>query len=175
MIETERLVLKSYSDSDRDSMAEILTNEEIKKTYMIPNFKSEDEVTKMFYKLKELSLSDKHYVRGIYAQDKLIGFINDVDIDDGVIELGYVIHPSYQHKGYCTEALKAAIEDLFKKGYREVQAAAFEENEASFSVMKKAGMTPIEKADDITYHGKLHHCRYYAIKKTNKMKISYTV
>lgn len=165
MIKTERLVLKAYSDSDRDSMAELLTNEEIKKTFMVPDFKSEDEVTKMFNKLKEFSLSDEHYERGIYIEDKLIGFINDVEIYNGSIELGYVIHPHYSHKGYCTEALKAAIDDLFSKGFNEVVAGAFEENEASFNVMKKAGMKLIDKEDDITYHGKLHHCRYYSIKK----------
>ena len=38
----------------------------------------------------ELDYSNEHYERGIYIEHRLIGFVNDVKIADGVIELGYV-------------------------------------------------------------------------------------
>lgn len=95
VIQTQRLVIGPYTDSDRDSMIELLTNEQIRETFMLPDFHTIEEATDMFRKLKYLSYSDQHYERGIYRAGELIGFVNDVDIGDGYIEIGYVIHPIY--------------------------------------------------------------------------------
>lgn len=99
-------------------MIELLTNQEIKVNFMIPDFKNEKEAINMFKKLQAFSYSDEHYERGIYIDDKLIGFVNDVEIGDGVIELGYVIHPKHQNKGYASEMLKAVINDLLREGFQ---------------------------------------------------------
>lgn len=80
-------------------MIELLTNDDIKKTYLIPDFKTEEEITGMVEKQLEFSLSEAHFVRGIYLDHTLIGFVNDVEIANGVIELGYVIHPAFQNRG----------------------------------------------------------------------------
>ncbi len=70
---------------------------------MLPDFQSEEDAAKLFYRLKELSLSEEHYVAGIHLDHKLIGFLNDVEIAGKKIELGYVIDPEYHNKGYATE------------------------------------------------------------------------
>lgn len=132
---------------------------------MIPDFPTKKEGMAMFKKLKEYSLSESHYERGIYMKGIVIGFINDVEIEGNKIELGYVIHPDYHNQGYATEALKEAIKDLFQKGFSEIIAGAFEENVASYKVMEKCGMIRMEKEDDIEYHGHLYHCIYYSIKR----------
>lgn len=168
MITTERLVLKPYCDKDMDRMIELLTNEKIKETFMIHDFKSRQEAEKMFWKLQENSLSEEHYEFGIYLENELIGFINDVEIEGKKIELGYVIQPDFHNKGYATEVLRAAIKDLFEKGFEEVITGAFVSNIASCRVMEKCGMVRIDKEEDIEYHGKVHHCIYYAIKKNRK-------
>ena len=85
---------------------------------------------------------------------------------DGGIELGYVIHPRFHGKGYMTQALKAAIEELFSDGYREVITGAFEENRASIRVMEKAGMILQGKTEEIEYRGKTHNCIYYHMEKS---------
>ena len=166
MITTRRLVLKPYSERDREDMIELLTNEKIKETFIIPDFNTRDEAVSMFKKLQEYSLSENHYELGIYKDQHLIGFINDVDMDDVKIEIGYVIHPDFHNKGYATEALAAVIEDLFKKGFCEVMTGAFINNKASCRVMEKCGMERIDKEEDMFYHDKLHHCIYYSKKKT---------
>lgn len=165
IIKTKRLILKPYGDSDEESMIEILTNEKIKETFMIPDFKNKDEAVSMFKKLQKLSNDHNHYERGIYISEQLIGFLNDVDIKQDKIELGYVIHPKYQKMGYATEALMAAIEDLFEKGFNEIITGAFIDNIASISVMKKCGMVKIAKEEDISYHSETRHCIYYAAHK----------
>ena len=166
-IKTERLILRPYSDNDKDDMIDLLTNSTIKKTFMIPNLETEYERVQMFNKIKNFSLSDEHYERGIFLNDVLIGFINDVEVSDDKIELGYVINPKYHNCGYATEALKGVISDLFKKGFGEIITGAFENNTPSIKVMLKCGMNQINKQDDIEYQGEIHHCVYYSIKRTD--------
>ena len=164
VIETERLVLKSISENDQKAMIDILVNNQVKETYMIPGFKDEQEAIKLFNRFKELSLSPNRYVFGIYKDDYLIGFLNDVEIKDDFVEMGYVIHPAYHNQGYATEAFKAVIAHLFEVGFKEVVAGAFESNEASIRVMIKCGMNKQDNYDEIEYRGKIHHCVYYSIK-----------
>lgn len=163
-IKTERLELKPLSDSDRDNMIELLTNNEIKKTYMLPDFESEEQAEKLFLRLKEGSLAYKVYQVGIYLNGMLIGFANEVEREDDKIELGYMIHPEHHNQGYGTEMLKAMIEEMFARGFSEVIAGAFEENPASLRVMEKSGMTKLDKTDEIEYRGVLHKCVYYSKK-----------
>lgn len=162
-IKTERLNIKPYEESDRADLSEILTNEEINKTFMIPDFKREEELEKMVNRIIDYSYLDEHFERGIYLDDKLIGFVNDVGIEGGEIELGYVIHPAFQGKGYATEMLKAVIDELLQTKFSKVITGVFIENTASIRVMQKCGMQRIDKEEDIVYQGINHHCIYFSI------------
>jgi RimJ/RimL family protein N-acetyltransferase len=165
LLATQRLILKPYEEEDKVACIELLLNEEIKKTFMIPNFESQEQAEDMFYKLKQYSISNDHFEYGIYLDNQLIGFINDCEIENDSIELGYVIHPHFKGKGFATEALKAAVNELFRMGYKSVTAAYFEENIASRRVLDKCGMQPLPKDDYIEYLGKSHHCLYYGISR----------
>ena len=165
VINTARLCLHAFSDEDAETMIALLTNSEVIKTYMVPDFRSSAEEVKLFERFKELSGSDERFVYGIYLEEKLIGFINDVEIKETEIELGYVIDPSYKNQGFATEALAAAIKALFAAGFSVVRTGAFEENAASMRVMEKCGMTKQNYTDEIEYRGVTHTCIYYAISK----------
>lgn len=167
VIKTKRLEIKPYQDADEKAMIELLTNQKIKESFMIPDFETEKEAINMFKKLQAFSYSEEHYERGIYIDNKLIGFVNDVEIGDGVIELGYVIHPDHQNIGYASEMLQAVIDELFREGFHQIVAGAFENNAASIQVMQKCGMKKIAKEEDICYHGVFHHCYYYAVFRDN--------
>lgn len=157
------MVLTPFSPDDQERVLDILTSEKIGQTYMLPDFENREAAIPLFRRLLELSREEKRYVRGIYLDDELIGFVNDVEISGTAIELGYVIHPKHQGKGYMTKALRAAMNDLFQKGYGQVICGAFEHNAASIRVMEKAGMHRIEKTDEIEYRGEIHRCIYYSI------------
>lgn len=161
-IETERLVLKPLADSDRNNMIELLTNSEIKKTYMLPDFENEEQAEKLFQRLKAGSQEGKVYQVGIFLNGEVIGYANEVEREEDKIELGYMLHPKHHNKGYATEMLKAMIEEMFARGFSEVLAGAFEENPASMRVMEKSGMTRLEKTDEIEYRGAVHKCVYYS-------------
>ena len=93
--------------------------------------------------------------------------MNDCEIKDDAIEIGYVITPAHQGKGFATEAVEACIEELFRMGFAHIRAGFFECNVASCRVMEKCGMHRIELEEDIEYKGVLHHCFYYEIHKTD--------
>lgn len=159
------IILNPFSNINQNCMVELLINDKVKETYMLPDFALEAEAIKLFQRLKELSLSEDRFVRGIYLDDTLIGMVNDVSIEGNKIEVGYVIHPKYHNKGYGTEMLRMVIEQLFEKGYIEIIAGAFEDNLASRRIMEKCGMRLIDKDEDIEYRGIVHHCVYYSIAK----------
>lgn len=158
VIETERLILRSMCDTDCDDVCSLLTNKQIAKTYMLPDFKSREEEIKLFNLLMDLSNDLDRFVFGIDLGGRIIGFINDVEISDDSIELGFVIHPDHHNKGYATETLTHAIDTLHDMGYATVKTGAFECNLASQRVMEKAGMQRLNITEEIEYRGVMHRC-----------------
>ena len=167
MIRTERLTVKPMEENDQEACLDLLTNDIVKKTYMLPDFEKREDAILLFQRLQKMSVEDKRYIRGIYLKDHFIGYANEVEIIGNSVELGYLIHPDYHGQGYMTEALTALIPDLFARGFDEVVCGAFEENPASLRVMAKAGMTRLKKVDEIEYRGKIHRCIYYSARKGN--------
>ena len=101
-------------------MLGILFDKDIKKTYMIPDFDTPEQAGPLFEKLMQFSRSDSHFVYGICLNDTPIGFVNDCEINDSTIELGYVIAPAFQGKGFATEAVRACIDAVAAKQGRKV-------------------------------------------------------
>ena len=161
-IKTPRLVLRAMEATDRDQLVSIFTNDTVKQTYMVPDFESREAAELLFERICELSHREDRYVFGIYLQNTLIGLLNDAEISDKTIEMGYALHPNYYNQGYATEAMRATMDYLFGVGFEEVLAGAFEENPASLRVMQKCGMQKLDKTDLIDYRGKTHTCIYYA-------------
>lgn len=164
MIKTDRLVLNALTDSDAEAALDLLTNDIIKKTYMLPDFANRTDAIPLFQRIMTLSKDPTRFVRGIYLDGYLIGYINEVEKDDRFIELGYLLHPKYHNQGYMSEALAATFQPLFQMGFKEVICGAFEGNNASLRVMAKAGMKLLERTDDIEYRGNVHRCIYYGIR-----------
>ena len=162
---SDRLVLKSIEEKDKKDFMKIVKNEQVKKTYMLPDFSSEEEEEKFFKRLHDFSLDNNRFVYGIYSKNKIIGFLNEVSKNNSEIEIGYFIAPNEWNNGFATEALKTAIEELFRIGFDSVIAAHFENNLASGRVMQKCSMTKIEREETITYRNNSYRCVYYQIKK----------
>ena len=164
-INTKRLTIGAIEEKDRAEVIAILRNDIVKKTYMLPDFEDDVAAGKLFLLLSELSRDVGRFVFGVYLNGKLIGFMNDTEINGDEIEMGYAFHPDHYNKGYATESFGAVIEYLFERGFNRVLAGAFEENPASVRVMEKCGMSRMDKTDDIEYRGKLHRCIYYVAEK----------
>jgi RimJ/RimL family protein N-acetyltransferase len=63
-----------------------------------------------------------------------------LEVEGGVQEIGYDIIPNERGKGYCTEALKIAVDYIFlSKPLVRIQAHTNLKNKASQRVLEKAG------------------------------------
>ena len=155
------ITLRTFVAADQEQILDILTSNNVNKTYMLPDFERRSDAIPLFRQLMELSKNSERFVRCIDLDGTALGFLNDVEIKDGEIELGYAIHPDHHKRGYMTAALKLAISELFDLGYEHVICGAFEENKASQHVMEKCGMTKMEMTDTIEYRGTAHRCVYF--------------
>ena len=162
---TKRLHLSAIRDEDKADLIRILSDDEVGKTYMVPDMSGKETQDKLFDRFRELSQSDDRFMYGIFLENRMIGFIHEVENKDGEVELGYVIDPAHKGNGYASEALAASVKALFEKGYKAVTAGAFEENPASLRVMEKCGMKPTGQTEDIEYRGTTHKCIYMKVEK----------
>lgn len=164
-IQTERLILKPHTMQDMDALADLLTNPEITRTFMVPDFSARADAEALARTLIAFSQPEDatHLEYGVYRAGELIGLVNNCGTDGDAIEIGYVIAPRHQGCGYATEAVRAVLADLHDMGFQKVIAGYFAENTASRRVMEKCGMHAIDRTDEVIYRGERHICRYCEI------------
>lgn len=165
-VRTPRLLIRPILAEDRADMLRLLADKQVAQTYMLPDFPDEAAVTKLFERLRTLSGESAHYIRALILDGHAVGMVNDTEIADGTIELGWLLLPAFHGQGLMTEAVRAIIADLFTQGFAQVTAGAFEDNIASIRVMEKAGMRRMDgRTDLIDYRGKSRRCVYYAARR----------
>lgn len=148
-VESERLILKRRMPADAYESYEAWGKDERNLVYMIGGvipsiedqlykFDNADPNSKSHYIMIARSKEDKHAV-GLVA-------FNENTPREG-FEISWLVRYEDHNKGYCTEMVKAMMEYLRKeKGATKFWAECADENIASCQVMKKLGMTPIEKS-----------------------------
>lgn len=164
-LHTAHLVLSPFSPDDAERAMDMLTDQAIGRTYMLPEFPCREASRPLFERLFRLSQNRDRFIYSIRLQDELIGWINETENTFPVIEVGYVVHPSFQNQGYATEALQAAIHELFGMGYTRIRAGFFAGNTPSQRVMEKSGMQPTGETVEIPYRNALHTCILFEIQK----------
>lgn len=113
---------------------------------MIPDFETREALNIMVQKIAQYSLSDQRLERGIFLEDRLIGFVNEVEIKDSSMELGYVIHPSFWGRGYATEMLNAMIRMLFEDGFWKLSQVPLKKTLQASGSWRNAGCgKPLQK------------------------------
>ena len=162
---TNRLEIRPIDPADKDYVIDLLTDETVGKTYMLPEYKCREEAAPLFQRLVQMSREDGRYVAGVYLDGRFIGMMNETEIQGKQIEMGYAYLPAYYNRGFATEAFSGAICYLLDRGFETVLAGAFAENPASLRVMEKCGMTRQSYTDELEYRGLTHTCIYYAITK----------
>lgn len=141
MIETERLILRKFTENDLKALYEIYSDKEV--NTFLPWFPLKTmEEAKVFY---ETQFANKYkqemaynYAVCLKEDDSPIGYIN-VSMEDGY-DFGYGLRKEFWHKGIITEASKAVIEQLKKDEIPYITATHDVNNPRSGGVMKQLGM-----------------------------------
>ena len=169
MILMDEIKLGIIGYLDLRDMFDIFEDELVSKYYMLPELDSDADRYYLFKHFIVLSLDKKRYVRAIRFNDRLIGFINDVGCANGSIELGIALSSRYHGKGIGTKAFSMAIAELFDRGYKEVIAACFKENEASRRMREKCGMVKTDIVEEIEYRGVMYEAIYLKIENAHSV------
>ena len=163
--QTAHLLVRRLREEDREAIIQLLTDPIVTKTYMVPDCSEAGKAEALFDRLMELSHRADRYVSAIVLEDRLIGLLNETEVSERSIELGYAILPAYHNCGYGTEVLQGAIAYLFAHGFTRVVTGAFSENHPSLRIMEKCGMTRQVQTDTVEYRGEKHLCVYYAAER----------
>jgi len=142
-IETDRLILRRYKESDIDAIYEIITDERLAKYIKYPNLTKDEELECI---KKWISEADENkyekWVMELKSTGEVVGNIdvNTVVKKHNYCNVGYTVRYSYWGNGYAAEALKAVAYHLLNnRGYYLVECSCNELNVQSFRVMEKAG------------------------------------
>ena len=141
-LETERLILRRYRETDIDSIYEIITDERLSKYIKFPRLTKEEELECIKTWIEEADESKyEKWVIEIKDTGEIAGNIdvNTVVKKHNYCNVGYAIRFNYWGNGYATEALKAVSDYLLDSGYYLVECSCNELNKQSSRVMEKAG------------------------------------
>lgn len=138
MIETPRLLLRSFNAKDAELVYAYLSDEE--SMYYLPDPPYSFEQTISFIKEKEGSL---FRVVERKSDGRILGHISfEPWFGDHTYEIGWVFHKDYHGKGYGTEAAQAVLDTAFKSipKLHRVIATCQPENAPSWKVMEHLNM-----------------------------------
>jgi RimJ/RimL family protein N-acetyltransferase len=148
VLETERLVLRRFTEEDADDLVELNSDPDVMRFINggrpIPREEVENEILPRF-----LSDYERYAGYGVWAAiEKATGeFVGGFalhptdDRPSDEVELGYRLRRSAWGKGYATEGSRALLEKAFVElGARVVWAETMTVNTRSRRVMEKAGL-----------------------------------
>lgn len=142
-LETERLILRRYKESDIDAIYEMITDERLAKYIKFPKLTKEEELECIKQWIKDAD--DSKYEKWVIERksDGVVGGnidVNTVVKKHNYCNVGYTIRYDYWGNGYATEALKFVSDYLLNnRGYYLVECSCNELNKQSSRVMEKAG------------------------------------
>jgi len=140
-LETERLILRKFTEEDIDALFLILKDEEVNQ--FLPWYPMKDiEETKKFYAeryaAKYAEPQAYAYAICLKRDNYPIGYIN-VDMGESH-DFGYGLRKEFWHRGIVSEAGKAVVELVKKDGLPYITATHDRNNPRSGNVMKACGM-----------------------------------
>lgn len=135
-IETRRLLLRPFRESDYDDLYEFLSQLEGDEFEGYPGITYENGREHLKYRLG----SEEFFAIELTEAGKVIGNIYCGNRDFAAREVGYIVNKRYQKKGYATEALSAVIARAFREGAHRVYAECDSRNLPSWKLLEKVGM-----------------------------------
>jgi len=161
-LETKRLILRRYNESDLDAMYEIITDDRLSHYIKFPNLTKEEELECIKKWINEAD-NDKYEKWVIELKDKNVPIgtisVKIIAKQHNYCNVGYVIRYDYWGNGYAAEALEMISNYLLNdRNYYLVECSCNELNTQSSKVMIKAGF----KKDGYTANRRLNNDGTYS-------------
>ncbi|ACU62034.1 GNAT family N-acetyltransferase [Chitinophaga pinensis] len=156
MLETERLVLLQYTADYKQSLQAILSNESIMR-YVLKGPVSAADYDRFIQSY--FGHTADTFGMGVLLHkttQEVIGFagIHLIEMNGREqAEIGFVIEPSFQGKGYAKEIGEGQIQAAIRSNYPQVYATVHPENTASKAVIRKLNMHLVNPALHIPDRG----------------------
>lgn len=155
MIESKRLILRQFKESDLDDMYEYASQESVGPMAGWQPHKSKEDTLEYLRSIKD---NPYKFAIVLKEENKVIGAIDlsepskrfeNANISSDAKEVGYVLNEKYWSKGYVSEALDAVLNYAFNTlGISEVVASHNSKNIGSERVQEKNGMSKIGTLTD---------------------------
>lgn len=170
-LETERLVLRKFTEEDATDMYNNWASDSEVTKYLTWPTHSSIEITKKVLNTWIDSYNNaQHYQWAIELKEigKVIGSISLMNIDNEIenCEIGYCIGKAFWNKGIVTEAFSSIINLAFDEvGFQRITGRHHVDNPASGKVMIKCGLKYEGLLRKISRNGRgvLVDCMYYSI------------
>jgi RimJ/RimL family protein N-acetyltransferase len=147
-LETERLLLRRFTDDDLENLAELDSDPKVMRFInggrATPREEIEDDVLPAFLHLYERYAGFGFWAAEEKSTGRFVGWFHlrpTQEESPDEVELGYRLRRSDWGKGYATEGSRALIDKAFAElGVERVVAYGMVVNVASTRVMEKAGL-----------------------------------
>jgi len=174
VLETDRLILRKYRESDLEEYHKILSDKD-NMYYFIPFGIVTNAVEESKESLRSaigLGANEYRFCVALKASDKMIGGIGyavaaETPVGKVADQMGWFVASEHQNKGYITEAAKRLLGYAFlKDNCIRVETACFKENLPTQRVMAKLGFRKeAEKIEAMWHDGKMRDRLEFAINK----------
>ena len=135
-IETKRLILRPFEESDYDDLFEFLSLLENDEFEGYPGITYENGKEHLTYRME----SDEFFAIELKETGKVIGNIYCGKRDFEAREVGYIVNKHYQRQGYASEALSAVLKAFLQNGTHRIYAECDPRNTCSWMLLEKVGM-----------------------------------
>lgn len=160
-IETERLILRPYEDSDAERVLDIHSRLEVIRWFSNPPWTPMPDLdaarawidnwrTKRAGDVRFGGWAMEVKATGVVAGTVVLGLLPN---GDGEIQVGWHLHPDSTGNGYVTEGAAKLLDFGFANGLDEVWCGMFTDNDASAAVARRLGLPEIGVIDDPWYGG----------------------
>ncbi len=176
ILQTDRLILRRFVESDAETMFQNWASSAENLTYVTWDPHPDVDVTRNSIRNWVVSYANPNYYKWAIClkenPEQVVGDISILEIheEDSSCEVGYILGKNYWGGGMMTEALKAVLDFCFTPaGFKKVRARYASLNPASGRVMEKAGMSYLQTiVNGVERKGYLADLIYYQISKENR-------
>ena len=133
--ETERLILRRYTERDFDDLFEYLSDAEVVKFEPYKAMTAEETRENLKWRIE----TDEMIAVELKENHKMIGNIYLGKRDFNSREIGFVFNRNFWGNGYAKESCRAIIEHAFQDGVHRIFAECDPENQNSWRLLESLG------------------------------------